>query len=118
MPPSCPSTADLVSGSMAHRYPHRHATLREQYNARDRNRLLPEQALEPGGADERGQHGCGLDEREGRTDADPWARAERHELIARITDIASWRETGRIEAVRVVPQVAVTVDHVDRQADE
>src|SRR5665648_213928 len=108
----------LVSGPMAHRYPHRHATLREQYHARDRYRLVPGRALEPGGADERGQHGCGLDEREGRTDTDPWARAEWHELIARITDIGPWRETGRIKAVRVVPQVAVAVDHVNRQADE
>src|SRR5665648_1118262 len=108
----------LVSGPMAHRYPHRHATLREQYHARDRYRLVPGRALEPGGADERGQHGCCLDEREGRTDANSWARAERHVLIARITDIAPWRETGRIEAVRAVPQFAVAVDHVDRQADE
>ena len=35
----------LVSGPMAHRYPHRHATLREQYHARDRYRLVPEWAV-------------------------------------------------------------------------
>src|SRR3569832_1676161 len=104
--------------STAHRYLKRHAVLGDQQHARDRYGFLHGRAFEASGADQCGEHDCCLDEGEGSTNADPRTGTEWHELIARITGLTRWRETGRIEPIRVLPQFAVAVDDIDRQANQ
>src|SRR5581483_6175729 len=108
----------LSPGTIAHRYPHRHGAFRHQHYARNRFRVRLGRTLESGGTDKRGEHGGCLDECEGSTDADPGAGAKWNELISRETCLVFRRETGRIEPVRVIPQLMVTVDHVNRQTDK
>ena len=77
----------------------------------------PSEQLEPRIGEDRGENGLALDHGEGAADASSRASAERHIGAAMAPRLRFGREARRIELKRVLPELAVAMNHIDRDDD-